>query len=511
VKEPDPHDGAKKLINSNVAIELGFAFQALGDGFVLLVMNNYYGRIEELPFDLRHKGGIIAFTLPPGAPKEERTRVGKMLAKRLISEIELCASVKTPAAAPTGLIAIGPDVICRGEVIGIERAEWSIHLTDFLIGDVNALIKYVDEFDIIAPGDRYVAINAMGDGRRLTSAPSLTKQGNTYIVRCAVASSVPRIEAQRIPREFSFSPITNDLHTEKRDIATVSGLNALPQRIRSALSLIKGESAVDLTAGSRLQDYYWRYRDRPWLEQLFALEVIRLAAIPHDETTTEKRPPLLSVERVQSVKILAPEPINDRLPIRLELDVKGFGIWEHEVDILMPTAEKVRALSVKGEAMGLYARNASPVQTRSAVPRNDRQIERNRKRLSVITKHHQPAGLELEIRYQPESLHIGLSVKITVLGPAHAVLRPGVPEINPAPTLRGYILYKVGQPFEAGTGTIKLRQDMRAVKTTVMAIAYLVPSDTSKEPLGIAKVRIEIVTDVGELITEEEMSVSSLR
>jgi hypothetical protein len=511
VNEPDPHDGAKKLINSNVAIELGFAFQALGDGFVLLVMNNYYGRIEELPFDLRHKGGIIAFTLPPDALKEERVRVGKMLAKRFISEIELCASMKAPAAAPTGLIAIGPDVVCEGEVVGIERTEWSIHLTNFVIGDIRALIKYVDEFQNVAPGDQYIIINAMGDGRKLTAAPSLTKQGTTYIVKCAVAPATARIAAQEIPRDISFSPIVDDLHLEKGDIATVSGLDALPQRLRSGLGLIRGESAFDQTAGSRLQDYYWRYRDKPWLEQLFALEVIRLAAIPHDERTGEKRPPLLSIERVQSVKILAAAPANDRLPVQLELDVKGIGIWEHEVDVLMPSAEMVKELSLKGEAMDIYGKRGGPNLHPFASAKDTKQLKRNRKRLSVITKHHRPTGLELEIRYQPESLHIGLSVKITVLGPAHAVLRPGVPEINPAPTLRGYILYKVGQPFEAGAGTIKLRQDMRATKTTVMAIAYLVPSDTSTEPLGIAKVRVEIVTDVGELVTEEEMSVSSLR
>lgn len=48
----------KKLINSNVAIELGYALHARTDHNVLFVFNEYYGRHDELPFDLRHKPGV---------------------------------------------------------------------------------------------------------------------------------------------------------------------------------------------------------------------------------------------------------------------------------------------------------------------------------------------------------------------------------------------------------------------------------------------------------------------
>lgn len=59
----------KKLINSNVAIELGYALSALTDRNVLLVFNEHYGKHEDLPFDLRHKGGAIVFNLAPEADK----------------------------------------------------------------------------------------------------------------------------------------------------------------------------------------------------------------------------------------------------------------------------------------------------------------------------------------------------------------------------------------------------------------------------------------------------------
>jgi hypothetical protein len=61
----------KKLMNSNVAIELGYALRAVTDKYVLLVFNEKYGRHEDLPFDLRHKGGAIVFNLSDDATPEQ--------------------------------------------------------------------------------------------------------------------------------------------------------------------------------------------------------------------------------------------------------------------------------------------------------------------------------------------------------------------------------------------------------------------------------------------------------
>ena len=64
-------DQEKKLINSNVAIELGYALKGLSSSNVLLVMNTYFGAHDNLPFDLRHKGGILEFHLSPEATKDQ--------------------------------------------------------------------------------------------------------------------------------------------------------------------------------------------------------------------------------------------------------------------------------------------------------------------------------------------------------------------------------------------------------------------------------------------------------
>lgn len=64
-------DPTKKVVNSNVAIELGYALKSIGDSAVLMVSNRYFGRQHELPFDLRHKAGPIEFELSPDATKDE--------------------------------------------------------------------------------------------------------------------------------------------------------------------------------------------------------------------------------------------------------------------------------------------------------------------------------------------------------------------------------------------------------------------------------------------------------
>jgi hypothetical protein len=45
--------GGRQTPNPNVLVELGFALHAIGDERVILVFNTAYGKVEDLPFDLR--------------------------------------------------------------------------------------------------------------------------------------------------------------------------------------------------------------------------------------------------------------------------------------------------------------------------------------------------------------------------------------------------------------------------------------------------------------------------
>ena len=86
----------KKLINSNVAIELGYALKAVTDAKVVLVFNRHYGSHEDLPFDLRHKGGAVVFDLPPDAVSTQIRRCQQDLARDFVAKLR--PLLETPRA-----------------------------------------------------------------------------------------------------------------------------------------------------------------------------------------------------------------------------------------------------------------------------------------------------------------------------------------------------------------------------------------------------------------------------
>jgi len=80
-------DEDKRLINSNVAIELGYALHACTDARVLLVFNKHYGAYEHLPFDLRHKGGGVVFDLAPESDRKQIAAVRTSLADDFVRKL----------------------------------------------------------------------------------------------------------------------------------------------------------------------------------------------------------------------------------------------------------------------------------------------------------------------------------------------------------------------------------------------------------------------------------------
>lgn len=92
----------KKLTNPNVAIELGYAQGTRGDDRVLMVLNLVRGRHEELAFDLRHKTGILTYSLVDDASKEVITAEAKRFTALLVDALrpyaeEPAAPVEPPA------------------------------------------------------------------------------------------------------------------------------------------------------------------------------------------------------------------------------------------------------------------------------------------------------------------------------------------------------------------------------------------------------------------------------
>lgn len=247
---------------------------------------------------------------------------------------------RVPPPSPseqTDLIALGPDIIGAGLLRQIDQSIWTIEISQFLVGSVDALIAFIDAFDSTDAYDRYVLLNAIGDGRSLTAPPAFVMEGNKVVLRCAVAPAFRRTRAQQLGSGWAVSPETNDLFVRNGQIARVGGLDALPQRLHQMLSFVRGESPMNPTSGSRLQELFWKYYDTPILNGVMKLEVIRLASIPfHDEIGRRDYTPLHCVSRVNDVTVLRSEIVDRRILIGLDLEVEGVGHYRQQVNVIMP-------------------------------------------------------------------------------------------------------------------------------------------------------------------------------
>ncbi|MPQ72651.1 hypothetical protein [Acetobacter senegalensis] len=254
------------------------------------------------------------------------------------------------------LIAIGPDIVFVGKFLGVEGEVWSFHLQSFIGGDVHTLITFADCYDKTATSDRFVLVNELGDGRALRAKPSVTRETTGgYTVRCPVFPSAERISAADIPKSWALSD-SHDLMTNNGNWTMVSGVDALPQQLKTCLSHQKGESPLHRDFGTRFAEYYNLLSGSLWLDRYLNLEVIRQASIPYiDPTNNQQYTPLLCVERVFAIKILSDTPTKNWLPIRVDLSVKGLGRWQHDLSVCIPQ-EPIRRWSFDELLSGPFVR-----------------------------------------------------------------------------------------------------------------------------------------------------------
>ena len=97
-----------------------------------------------------------------------------------------------------------------GELTTVGSAEWVVRIKNFIVGDIGTLVAFIDRFGASPASDRYVLINALGDGRSLADAPTLTTSGDAHSVHCPVAPGFPRKDVRHLNMTAT-SPETNDL------------------------------------------------------------------------------------------------------------------------------------------------------------------------------------------------------------------------------------------------------------------------------------------------------------
>jgi hypothetical protein len=98
-KDGEPQN-LKPLINSNVAIELGYAYGKLGTDSFLAVLNKAYGDEDGLPFDIIHRHHPIEYQLKEGATKDEIATEKKKLADQFVVALEPYLAATTSHQMP---------------------------------------------------------------------------------------------------------------------------------------------------------------------------------------------------------------------------------------------------------------------------------------------------------------------------------------------------------------------------------------------------------------------------
>ncbi len=241
----------------------------------------------------------------------------------------------THGARSIDLIALGPDTIFLGEFNLLTATDWCVSIDHFVSGGFGSIIKFIEQFSQINLSERYILVNGLGDGRVLCESPTLTKSGERFSLNCKISPRFPRIPVQKLGGDLKLGP-THDLVFENGDIAIVSGVDALPQKIMLNLSLQKGEMHFHPEAGVRLSDYYILFKGSPWLGRLIKLEVIRSAAIPMYDTTFKREYlPLECVESVSSVLPLSDVDERGYVVMRFKMVVNGLDDWETEMPIFV--------------------------------------------------------------------------------------------------------------------------------------------------------------------------------
>jgi hypothetical protein len=246
------------------------------------------------------------------------------------------------AADADDIIAIGDGIIGVGEFTGVDATGWKARIKHFVLGDALELVSYASNFENVESDGRYVLMNALGDGRVLSGAPAITRNGSAFDVVFPIHASFARTQAQRVGSSMALSSETDDLFIENGKIARVSGLAALPQNLQTSLGLAMGESPFHSRWGTRISLFYRDFGKSVWLNRLIKMEIIRLASIPQDNRMNNStHTPLLCVDRVRDVEVLAEGPANQRLPVRIVLDVNGVGRWQHDISIFIHTDEQL--------------------------------------------------------------------------------------------------------------------------------------------------------------------------
>lgn len=278
----------------------------------------------------------------------------------------------SPACEAEDLIALGPDVIALGTLSGISPAGWRLRIAHFIEGDRAELVSFISNFERLPAASRYLLVNSLGEGRTLSVAPSLDVLQGSLELLVPVEAPHPRTPAKAFGSTWAISPTTNDLFIENGRIASVSGIDAFAEHLQRLLGTAQGDNVFHPQSGSLVSDFFQDFAGSPWLERLVALEIIRLSAIPQSSSLSkELHTPLRAVQRVRGVTIPSHDLAQQRLSIRVHLDLEGQPDWRRDLRVFIYTPEQLTKTAARGEDLALAAITGWAVE---ALPKRRRRV-----------------------------------------------------------------------------------------------------------------------------------------
>jgi hypothetical protein len=234
------------LINSNVAIELGYALHACTDERVILVFNKHYGKYEELPFDLRHKGGAVVFDLAPGTDRKGITSARNTLATEFARKLKPFLQEPSRSKEPLSLRAIidrrferrhpmpsgGTDDVFQISV-SIENAGKQT-ADDFRL-DVEIPGEFVDgalpyrwQVEPINPGTSRLSITNLDEVVQMAHLYPETKTKSLFTFNCGVHDQTKRLRPESLDKEIVATVFSGNMKPKKTRIKIADMYPTLP-------------------------------------------------------------------------------------------------------------------------------------------------------------------------------------------------------------------------------------------------------------------------------------------
>lgn len=245
------------------------------------------------------------------------------------------AEALAPASQlPTeNLIAIGPDVIARGELLGTTAQTWRLHLWEpFVLGDLNQLSRFDEEFESLKRGDRYLIVEAHNVGRLIASPTSWRREHGKLLVDVTTAPRLPRANATKLPTDISVADFGKE----------IAGLDTVQQIVAATLAAMKGRWRMGPEYGSRIAEYQVKLKpSRELLQSLIKTEILRLAYVPHyDPFAKTEELAFDFVESVESVSFVKDETRDQVHVYTLQLRLHGVKEpWVCKMKVGLPQGE----------------------------------------------------------------------------------------------------------------------------------------------------------------------------